>query len=294
MLDAPKTEGQPLESRAADAAPHANEWRRVLVPVDLGAATPARLRAALSLAQLFDADLIGVAAEDLLFAAAAEGVGVTPDLIELERDRIETELGAAGRIFREIVGERPGAEWRCAVSGSHAYVAEQARTADIVVASRRGSHDPEPGTMGVDPGDLVLRLGVPLLVMPPANGEIRIGTALVAWKNTREARRALRDALPLLRRADGVLITSVGAELEDPSLPDLQVYFRRHGIDSRVHHGAHPVQTVGTEILDLAGRESVGLIVAGAYGHSRLTEWFFGGVTRDLLRASPVPLFVSH
>ena len=121
---------------------------------------------------------------------------------------------------------------------------------------------------------------------------------VVAWKDTREARRALADSLPLLKRADEVLVLEVcDADLmEDAQLHTAAVaeHLRRYGISAR----PKAISAGRNEAADLIHRNAVeigaDLIVAGAYGHSRLGEWMFGGVTRDLLVRPERFVLMSH
>jgi nucleotide-binding universal stress UspA family protein len=134
-------------------------------------------------------------------------------------------------------------------------------------------------------------------VVPPGIDRLDFSRILVAWKDTREARRAIRDALPFLKLADEVVIAvakTPGAEDADAQLADVSSYLARHGV--RV---AQQISSVGGEdeevvLLDLARQHRVNLIVAGAYGRTRLSEWIFGGVTRHLLLSSPVPCLLSN
>jgi nucleotide-binding universal stress UspA family protein len=119
----------------------------------------------------------------------------------------------------------------------------------------------------------------------------------VAWKDAREARRAIHDALPFLKLADEVSIAVAkppGAEDADAQIADVAKYLERHDV-----HVAEQISTIAGEdeedvLLDLARQHRVNLIVAGAYGRTRLSEWIFGGVTRRLLLNSPVPCLLSN
>jgi nucleotide-binding universal stress UspA family protein len=123
---------------------------------------------------------------------------------------------------------------------------------------------------------------------------------VVAWKDTREARRALQDALPLLHHADEIVITEVCEKSDDlaPSgarLRDVARYLAGHRIAAAVAERVRPVDdTAANTLLRLVEDESADLIVAGAYGHTRLGEWVFGGMTQALLAESPVCCLFSH
>jgi nucleotide-binding universal stress UspA family protein len=123
---------------------------------------------------------------------------------------------------------------------------------------------------------------------------------VVAWKDTREARRAVQDALPLLHRAETIVIAEVCERSDDvgPSqarLRDVAEYLARHHVAAAVAERVRPVDgTALNSLLRLAQDESADLIVAGAYGHTRLGEWIFGGMTQGLLAKSHVCCLFSH
>jgi nucleotide-binding universal stress UspA family protein len=137
-----------------------------------------------------------------------------------------------------------------------------------------------------------------MLIVPPDVDTLKAERVLVGWKESREARRVLQDALPFLHEAKSVSIVEVcdhGMEASARGhLDDVVHYLARHRI-SVGSVAALPAKIgVADHLVDMAKSEGADLIVAGAYGHSRLGEWIFGGVTRDLLAASPVCCLVSN
>jgi nucleotide-binding universal stress UspA family protein len=175
-------------------------------------------------------------------------------------------------------------------------IAAASRAADLIVAggSPRKMHDPY---MVCDAAELAITSGRPVLVAPPTAPPLQAKRILLAWKDTREARRALSDAMPFLERADWVAVAAVCPERDAEQLrlevDDVAGALRRRGIkaEGKVVQHAHPD---GFEILRQAGVEGADLIVCGAYGHSRLGEWVFGGVTADLLSQDQAYLLLSH
>lgn len=141
--------------------------------------------------------------------------------------------------------------------------------------------------------------GRPCLFVPPGlAAPLRHTRILVAWKNTREAAAALAAALPLLRQADEVRVAVIeenGASEERREAPDEDIgrYLSRHGVSAEVRLVDGWTDVAGA-ILNEAERMGADLIVMGAYGHSRLREWALGGVTRDILRQAPVPVFAAR
>jgi nucleotide-binding universal stress UspA family protein len=148
--------------------------------------------------------------------------------------------------------------------------------------------------MAVSPGALIMESGRPILVVPPLRDHVFANRILIAWKDTREARRAVWDSLPFLKRADVVFVVAIGGNDRKETANDVSAYLARHGITSRTLLRSTPHGSVAEDILQVADDEGANLIVSGAYGHSRSREWMFGGVTRDLLNDAPVCCLMSH
>ena len=139
--------------------------------------------------------------------------------------------------------------------------------------------------------------GRPILSVPPNLERIDAKQVLVAWKDTREARRAVWDSLPLLRRAESVVVATMGDEADRGSAADVSAYLSAHGVKGALAVVLEPNYGSTEEaepLMMFAQAEGAGLIVAGAYGHNRVREWLFGGVTRNLLRHAPMPCLLTH
>jgi nucleotide-binding universal stress UspA family protein len=177
-------------------------------------------------------------------------------------------------------------------------LARESRAADLVIVGR----DLERLRLGVyqsaDPGDVLMRAGRPLLVVPPGLSRLEGKHIVVAWKDSREARRAVWDALPLLTRAEMVHVVEVTEE-EDLDLgatraADVVDYLSRHEVNARAEVRTKRERSVADELVLVAETLGADLIVAGGYGHARVREWAFGGVTSDLLNHSPKCCLLSH
>ena len=125
---------------------------------------------------------------------------------------------------------------------------------------------------------------------------LKLQCAIVAWKDTREARRAVSDALPLLKKVKDVVVVEVIQEEPDCSaahgrIDDLRSWLNLHGIAAvgRVFQFSEQ-----EDPLKKLWQDGADLVVAGAYGHARLREWIFDGYTNDLLKRSPCCSFLSH
>ena len=274
-------------------------YATLLVCVDDDPASDSRLELACDLSVAFDARLIGLGVGSIappLYDPLAGGAMVG-ELISLYRDMAEAEVERARRRFLEITAARGvEASWRGEIGYPAEVCARTARAADLVLL---GGRNPRAPYHAPDVADVLMRAGRPVLMTPPTWLRSPVGEpALVAWKDSREARLAVAAALPLLQRADKVFVyaacapddlESVGAGVED-----VAGWLERHGIDAEAVTDADREGPTGRQILDEARARQVGLVVAGGYGHARLQEWALGGVTRDLLDDSPVCVCLSH
>ncbi|WP_316191791.1 MULTISPECIES: universal stress protein [unclassified Bradyrhizobium] len=272
----------------------------VMVSLALSQPNEARLQVAADLAARFDAGVIGVAAAEFappLYFTTGEQA---QDLIEQGEAALRNRLAELEQQFRTAVGDRAASlSWRSAVDFPARYVLAQARAADILVTG-----GVPPGVSDAfavaNPKDLVMQAGRPLLMVPDNVSSLDLGTVLVAWKETPEARRALTDALPLLAKASGVVVAEIPETASEydacaARLADVVAWLGRHKIvaSARV---AEPGQgrNVAATLDAVAADVSASLVVAGAYGHSRFRELVLGGVTEHLMTRSERCVLLSH
>ncbi|PZR93204.1 MAG: universal stress protein UspA [Stutzerimonas stutzeri] len=170
----------------------------------------------------------------------------------------------------------------------------RARVADVTVL------DAEASVSEIDRGLIEAVLfdsGRPLIIVPPGHASFDARNVLIAWDGGASAARAVADALPILRAAEAVEILSVADEEElKGTLPgtELAPHLARHGIKVTVKLAETGSGDVADVIRSHAAGLGAGLIVAGAYRHSRLRELLLGGVTQSLLKDCDVPLLLSH
>jgi nucleotide-binding universal stress UspA family protein len=268
-----------------------------MVHLELDAPNDARLRVAGDLAERFGSRVIGIAAGEavpgLYFAEGAHAA----DLLEEQRATIKARMAGADRDFRSAVSPRAKTlEWRSKLGMPGSFVARQARAADLIVVGTTAPGGIDPA-IRLDPGELVLQAGRPILVVPDGVAGLRAKTILVAWKDTREARRAVQDALPLLKQAEEVCVVQILEPDDNKSsakiaLDDVIAWLWLHDVQATA---AVPVASAKSDPLgSLAAEMNADLIVAGAYGHSRLREWVWGGMTRDLLTSTRCCSLLSH
>lgn len=255
-----------------------------------------RVELAVDLAERFRAALIGVAGWAPRPAFAAEGVVIDGALPERELADMRARLGEAEAAFRLSTKALRNAEWRGALEFPIEIVLREARAADLLVIGRE--HRSRDWYRTLDLGGALLRAGRPVMAVPPDVDRLSARHIVVAWKDTRECRRALVDALPFLTAAEQVLLLEVcerGSEAQaEKCLEDVTAFLVRHRVAVGAKAYLHAKGSIAAQILGFARDEKADLVVAGGYGHSRLGEWIFGGVTRELLETSPICCLLSH
>lgn len=249
------------------------------------------------------ARVIGISARQPIQIYGSPEMYVPPELLNWDREQIDKELAAAEKEFRSALeGKVASVEWRSTVVtfGSVAdYVAEQMRAADLLVTGAAKGSALLDESRHVNLADLVLRAGRPVLVAASTQRRVDLRTVVVGWKDTPEARRAVQGALPLLRRAERVVVVEIAArdDLADARTrtQDVAGWLTGHGIVASARAVA-ATTSEGDQLRNLTSdlELDAGLVVAGAYGHTRLREWVLGGVTRDLLLQPSRCSLVSH
>lgn len=276
-------------------------FRTIVVQADNRKSAPARIDYACRLAARDDAHLIGICPIPFANLAADFGAVATPEIIELQRRYLVEDAERAKSSFEENA-RRAGVrtEWRQPEGHPSAILAQTGRYADVVVV---GQDDPDDSAMSAPARlveDLLFAVGRPVLAIPYIGAPETLATrVLVAWNASREATRALNDALPLLKRAERVTVLSVNpspGDRGDGDVPsaDICLHLARHGVKAEAAQTQARDIEAGDVILSRAADEGADLIVMGAYGHARLREQILGGVTRTLLGHMTVPVLMSH
>jgi nucleotide-binding universal stress UspA family protein len=268
----------------------------LMVHFDAGPSSHQRLRLAVDLAIGFEAALIGIAGRSYQPPFLVDGDTGGAERKNGEQQEMTRALAEIGEKFHAAAKQVTHAEWRGTPDDATHLIVREARAADLVIIGRK--HGPEHQYYGLDPGVTIVRCGRPVLLVPDRIDSLDPRRIVVAWKDTRESRRAVRDAIPLLKRANQVIIVEIcehGAEAQSlQSVNDLEDYLLQHDVTVTRKAYLHTELAVSDELVRFAEEERADLIVAGGYGHSRLGEWAFGGVTRRLLRESRVCGLFSH
>ena len=270
--------------------------RSILVNVDIDVKSSTALKAALGLAEKFGAQIIAVAADEPELAyVGIENGAAAADFYAVERGEIEKRLIASEAEFRALLPQGTKADWRPYVAPAAQALIENARCADLIVTAHETSSAIRAKNR-VDLGEIVLAAGRPVIDLAEGATSVETDKIVIGWKDTREARRAVADALPFLQRAKDVIAVTVSEgrrDVEQASLDDLRDWLDRHGVKMRQELAANEEGFI--DVLESTARAyQADLLITGGYGHSRMREWLFGGITRNLLQANTLNRFFSN
>lgn len=270
-------------------------YASIMVAVDDGAQASASIGIAAQLARRLGARLIGASA---CMPTYPQGYGETAVpagfAIEAIRQEALARLGRTERLFRHAAEAAERVEWRSELDGPIRFLERQARAADLVVIRRPGDDETTVSGLSIDLDDALMGLGRPVLIVPPGLDRLEAKQVLLGWKNTAQTRRAITDALPLLRRADSVRVLQIADHTDRSEIEDVVAYLSLHDVKACAILAKPSGWTVADDLQKTAREVGADLIVTGAYGYSRLREWFFGGVTHDLLIGASVCCLMSH
>lgn len=271
--------------------------RTVLVQVGVDPQDLPRLRAAAALTRKFDATVYGVGCEQALPLGLVEPTGLLQGAWYAEmEEQVQADLKHAHAIFEtETAGLKT--EWTADQAMPAEALVRLSRAADLIVADSRpfGAQD---RYRTAEAAEVMLAAGRPVLLAPPSGQALKADAVVIAWKDTRESRRALADAMPLLVAAETVLVLEI-CDREDVQAAEARTAavaagLGRHDVHAQARATVAPSERVANEVDIAADAIGADLIVAGGYGHTRLGEWIFGGVTRDLLRHPKRFVLLSH
>ena len=274
-------------------------YSTLMAHINLDAKNEGVLAVTASLARRLDAAVIGVAARqpvEMMYGSAR----MTGELIDLDRMQIKQALAEAETSFRDaFAGQPTQIEWRGAATTESLadHIAREARSAELILTSPDYGAGFANSAVRMSVGDLVMRVGRPVLIVPDTVRGLDLEHVLVAWKDTREARRAVADALPLLALAGEVMVVEIAEKdalgAAGKRVLDVAVWLGRHGITA-IAQAVEAKRHDAVQLENLARQKHAGLVVAGAYGRARLLEWVFGGLTCDLLLHPARCTLLSH
>jgi nucleotide-binding universal stress UspA family protein len=275
-------------------------YRNIMVRLHPDASNAALLEFTADLASRFEARVVGIAATHPFPAAYGDSLAATTlalaDAVMKETEALASAMSKCESQFRTAMkGWVRDVEWRSTISADSitGYIVKEARSADLIVTAMEEGL----GINRLGAGELAIRAGRPVLIVPNGISRLKCGRMVIAWKDEREARRAVSDAIPMLKLAKACTIVEVTGLDEVASarqhLEDVAGWLASHGISSEVQSVGVSGST-GNSLVEELQRLQPDLVIAGAYGHNRLSEWVFGGVTRQTLLRSEFCVLLSH
>jgi nucleotide-binding universal stress UspA family protein len=276
-------------------------YRNLLTHIPTERSPRPAIDGSISLAMTFGADLEAVAVgyesvNDVPFVAEG-GVAMAPIFEAQHEQALERARGALAVFEVEAKAAEINYRYR-ALGASFAEAASiftaKARLSDLTIVSQ-----PDPAYETFDnlfPQTVLLQAGGPILVIPYTfHGALNIGRIGICWDGSRLAARAVRDAMPLLSKANALTILGVNEPaLAEASADRLVARLAGLGLPAKVVPLQSDHSEIQSTILSAAADESLDLLVMGGYGHARLQEVVLGGVTRDMFRSMTVPILMSH
>jgi nucleotide-binding universal stress UspA family protein len=273
-------------------------YKSIITYNDDEADAAGRLHAAIALARHFDAHLVvlALAYEPDFFPASygeipAAAIAEWHEKANLRARELAERTNAS---LREAAVKGEAKPLVSSASGLARLFRSEAFFADLALVSGADGRD-DAGAVLDMVEDAVFHADATTLICPKSVSRAPGNTVLIAWNGGREAMRAVRRAMPFLRRASRIEIAMVDPEASDGAPGgDLALFLSRHGLSvdvtSLTGGGERASAVLRRRILDLGAD----LLVMGAYGHSRLREIVLGGVTRDFLRDPPVATLMAH
>ena len=262
------------------------------------------LRAAVALARAHEAHVVGLHLEASYYPAYGEvAIAMPPDVIEQMRKPLRERAEKLKERFNaRMADETISSEWR---SGTTEYstlpgrVIDEAVSADMVMCPRVEPENVDVTTLDL-PERLILEGGRPVLVVPPGEETpIPPKRVLIAWNNSPQAARAVFDSLALMKEAEAITVLSLAGDADERRTAEahannLAANLARHGLQAKVEAVETGSASASAYLESRLEEDGADLLVMGCYGHSRLRELFFGGVTRAVLRGVKVPTVMSH
>ena len=278
-------------------------YKDLLVVLGSDAASRGRMALAAALSERFAAHLVGLypfPVPDIPRTLGYYNPSLFDPIFRELREKAQEVCDREREAFEHAASLRGlSAEWRV-TEGLEADPAVHARYVDLTIL---GQLDPDGGDTELirpRPELVALASGRPILAVPYAGQFETVGRrVLIGWNATREATRAVNDAMPLLAAADVVTVLTIDAR-EGPDahgeLPgaDISLHLARHGVKATIERTVSAGVPAGEVLLSRAADLGADLLVIGAYGHSRMRELLLGGATRSILRSMTLPVLMSH
>ena len=273
-------------------------YKDLLVAVDNSELSEQAFSVALKLSHQFKAHLTALypirTLADLPLVGMAEGSGV----LARYRDSLYEESAVCRERYARLAENGlVRMDWQQPEGNPDDLIADVGRLSDLVILAQ-GDQQAHQGAIKGLSDDVLLRLGRPALVVPYtglSNTEFK--RVLIAWDGSQPATRAIHDAFPILRNASVVEVVCIedsARQAKPLNTETLHTHLLRHSINSEITRLPRGEINTGSTLLNHAADTGADILVVGAYGHSRLRETIFGGVTSMLLKSMTLPLLMSH
>jgi nucleotide-binding universal stress UspA family protein len=267
--------------------------KNILLLVHDDSGQEARYQAALDLTRAVRGHLSCL---DVTYAPAVMASGYYDDALavaELVTQESEQEAANKAKLVARLGHEDVSWDWIDATGEPASALRNAADWADIIVVNRM-LETPAVIDMRRTAGELIVRSGKPVFAIPPALERLDLSSVLIAWDGSRAAGAAVRAAIPLLLKADRVvLVEALDGSIDSPA-EEAASYLSRHDVHATIKRVQSAPQGAGETLLGEARDGGFGYIVMGGFSHSRFVEALFGGVTRTMLKACPIPVLLAH
>lgn len=262
----------------------------VLVHQDVG--QESRLQAALDVTRAFEGHLNCIDVTQLpVIVGDIYGVAGQEAVIAAER---EAEAENRARTEARLIREGVQWDWLDAVGDVAPTLNALTDLADLVILNRKLDSVAIPDMVNIA-GSVMMASHRPVLAVPESSRGVDVsGHAVVAWDGSTQAATALRSAIPMLRLAEEVTLVAIAHKSGGIPPSDAATYLSRHGIEAEIDLVPSSGQAVADLLIERCRTHKAAYLVMGGYGHSRLAEALFGGVTKAMLSSSPVPLLIAH
>jgi nucleotide-binding universal stress UspA family protein len=277
-------------------------YKTIVVHIDQSSRCQTRIQIAAQLAAQSNAHLIGVAVTGVSrYIYEGSAINANDPNLGTHLDWLNKRALTAVDNFSKLSQQLNVSSFESSVTHDEANggFSLRARYSDLLILGQSDADEPSPSVLPDFPECMVLESGRPVIIIP-AHGEFpQIGKRpLIAWDGSREATRALTDAIPLLRSAEIVHIAVINPnEIYDrhgeQAGADIALFLSRHGISIEV--STHEtIKDIGHTLLRLCREHNNDLLIMGAYGHSRFKEMILGGTTQTIFKEMTIPVFMSH
>ena len=273
-------------------------FQTIMVHLQLGHSNAAVLQAAKHIAQSCNATVIGVAVGQQTLMIYGQSYNLV-DFFDREQAMLEQKIDAEEALFRAAFKDHAKpVKWLSTVTMEPAvdYVVAHASSVDLIITGATLS-DFYEGPNYANAGGIVMQSGRPVLAVPVNAQTFKLDNMLVGWKESREARRAIADAIPLLKLATQVTVFEIVAkdhkEGAAKRLNDVVIWLNSHGVAAKAVIST-ATDTDAAQFISIAKKHHADIVILGAYGHSRFREWVLGGITNELLQNAQFNAFLSH